>query len=366
MNWRSRVDIVVRAIHDKLVWVLLGTYLLAVVVPAPGLALRSVSAGAVHAGHASLPLSAPTLLLELLLFNASLGVNAGEIARLVHRVRVALVGLFANSALPLLFTAAVAVVFSRWHDTDEVQSLLVGLAFVAAMPIAGSSTAWSQNAEGNVALSLGLVLASTLISPLLTPLEFRIVAGFTTGDYSEDLLELAGGSTELFLVSAVLAPSALAMAARAMIGTARVSRVLPLVKLVNTGVLVTLNYINAAATLPNVLRRPDGDYLLLVFGVTTVLCSSAFIAGRSIGALVGAREAERISLMFGLGMNNNGSGLVLATTTMADHPNVLLTIVAYNLVQQVVAGVADHLQLRITRTSTVEQIPPVKTRNSLH
>ena len=46
--------------------------------------------------------------------------------------------------------------------------------------------------------------------------------------------------------------------------------------------------------------------------------------------------------MFGLGMNNNGSGLVLASTTMADHPNVLLTIVAYNLVQQVVAGIADH------------------------
>jgi len=50
--------------------------------------------------------------------------------------------------------------------------------------------------------------------------------------------------------------------------------------------------------------------------------------------------------MFGLGMNNNGSGLVLASTTMADHPNVLLTIVAYNLVQQVVAGIADHLELR--------------------
>jgi len=45
-------------------------------------------------------------------------------------------------------------------------------------------------------------------------------------------------------------------------------------------------------------------------------------------------------------MNNNGSGLVLASTTMADHPNVLLTIVAYNLVQQVVAGIADHLELR--------------------
>ena len=50
--------------------------------------------------------------------------------------------------------------------------------------------------------------------------------------------------------------------------------------------------------------------------------------------------------MFALGMNNNGSGLVLAASALAAHPNVLLTIVAYNLVQQVAAGVADHVLLR--------------------
>ena len=45
-----------------------------------------------------------------------------------------------------------ALVLSRWPDSDEAQSLLVGLAFIAATPIAGSSTAWAQNAEGNLAL----------------------------------------------------------------------------------------------------------------------------------------------------------------------------------------------------------------------
>ncbi len=52
-----------------------------------------------------------------------------------------------------------------WHNPDEVQNILVGLALVASMPIAGSSTAWSQNADGDMALSLGLVLGSTLLSP---------------------------------------------------------------------------------------------------------------------------------------------------------------------------------------------------------
>ena len=47
--------------------------------------------------------------------------------------------------------------------------------------------------------------------------------------------------------------------------------------------------------------------------------------------------------MFGLGMNNNGTGLVLASMALADHPRVMLPIIFYNLVQHLVAGVVDRL-----------------------
>jgi BASS family bile acid:Na+ symporter len=69
------------------------------------------------------------------------------------------------------------------------------LAFIAAMPIAGASTAWTQNTNGNLALSLSLVLATTLLSPLFTPLIFHSIGFVTTGDYSEDLHEIASGET---------------------------------------------------------------------------------------------------------------------------------------------------------------------------
>jgi hypothetical protein len=42
--------------------------------------------------------------------------------------------------------------------------------------------------------------------------------------------------------------------------------------------------------------------------------------------------------MFGLGMNNNGTGLVLASLALANHPKVMIPIIFYNLVQQVFAG----------------------------
>jgi BASS family bile acid:Na+ symporter len=40
-------------------------------------------------------------------------------------------------------------------------------------------------------------------------------------------------------------------------------------------------------------------------------------------------------------MNNNGTGLVLASMALADHPRVLLPIILYNLVQHLVAGCVD-------------------------
>jgi hypothetical protein len=47
--------------------------------------------------------------------------------------------------------------------------------------------------------------------------------------------------------------------------------------------------------------------------------------------------------MFGLGMNNNGTGLVMASMALADHPRVLLPIIFYNLVQHLAAGATDRI-----------------------
>jgi hypothetical protein len=42
--------------------------------------------------------------------------------------------------------------------------------------------------------------------------------------------------------------------------------------------------------------------------------------------------------MYGLGMNNNGTGLVLASLVLSSYPRVMVPIIFYNLVQHLVAG----------------------------
>jgi bile acid:Na+ symporter, BASS family len=118
-------------------------------------------------------------------------------------------GVSGNLMIPVAFIVAVSFLMHIWHDPEEVQQILVGLALVASMPIAGASTAWSQNANGSLALSLGLVLSTTALSPLLTPFVLHMAGFVTTGDYSEDLHELASGEAASFLGIWVILPTLL-------------------------------------------------------------------------------------------------------------------------------------------------------------
>ena len=55
-----------------------------------------------------------------------------------------LAGLAANLIVPLVFLAMMVPFLRVWHNPDEAAIVLVGLALVSSMPIAGSSTGWRR------------------------------------------------------------------------------------------------------------------------------------------------------------------------------------------------------------------------------
>jgi len=82
----------------------------------------------------------------------------------------------------------------------------------------------------------------------------------------------------------------------------------------------------------------DFDFLSVTLGITTGLCITAFASGYGLSLLFKVDQADRVSLMYGLGMNNNGTGLVLASLVLGSYPRVMVTIILYNVVQHLVAG----------------------------
>ncbi len=340
-GWKTGVVWLSHFLHKNLLGLLIGSYALAAVAPRAGVWIKDVKLGELP--QLQLSVSLPMALLALLLFNAGAGMDVSRLRNLKHSATLLGVGVAANLFVPVAFIFVVAQSMRLWHNPDEVQNILVGLALVASMPIAGSSTAWSQNANGDLSLSVGLVLLSTALSPITTPLGLHSVGFMTSGDYSSDLHELAQSGSGSFLLVAVVAPSLLGIGWGRLMGNQRVAASKAYLKLINCVVLLLLNYSNASISLPQAIQKPDPDFLVVTLFVSASLCLVAFASGWFVARSLQANPSERAAIVFGLGMNNNGTGLVLASMTLADHPQVMLPIIFYNLVQHLAAGSVDLL-----------------------
>src|SRR5262249_21355577 len=133
---RHPVSTLSHFLHTHFLWLLLGAYALAGFVPAPGLWLRGLHFGEVAVLGEATRITVPVALLALLLLNAGLGIPAAQARRLLHSPGALAAGLAANLVVPVAFIFAVTQAMGVWHNPEEVQQILVGLALVASMPIA--------------------------------------------------------------------------------------------------------------------------------------------------------------------------------------------------------------------------------------
>ncbi len=328
-------------IHHNFLFAIIGCYAIGGLFPHLGNQISKINFGIIGNEVDGLKLSLPFLMISLLLFNSALGIKQSELKNLKQHPALLLSGLMLNFFMPLLVLFAVSFTMKWWHDSDELQNVLVGLALIGSMPIAASSTAWTLKSNGNLALSLGLILASTTLSPLTTPIALHFAGNLTTGDYSEDLHLLADGKTNMFLILGVVIPSALGMIAHFLLTENRANKLRSGLREFNLLILLLLNYFNASNVLPKIIANPDWDFLAMILIITSLLCVVLFGTGSLLGKLFKADNSNRIALMFGLGMNNNGVGLVLASMVLSDHPLIMLPIIIYNLLQHIVAGIID-------------------------
>jgi BASS family bile acid:Na+ symporter len=337
-------------LHRHLLGLIIASYALAATCPALGLWLRQVRIGAVALGGGRLAISVPTLLLSFLLFHAGLRVRLERVREITRRPTVLLVGLVANLAVPVAYILTIMPAMSAWHNPTESGTLVLGLALVAAMPVAGSSTGWAQHSGGDMTLSLGLVLASTLLSPLTTPAAFRLLGAAAPEGVALELHRLAGRDAGAFLALWVLLPSVAGILVSSIVGHSRLREFDGWLKPAGPVVLLALCYSNASACLPQVFGTPDWDFLAVTIGFVVGLCALTFVSGHLLGRLLGAEPDAQAALMFGMGMNNNGTGLVLASAALASQPLVLLPIIIYNLAQHMAASCACSLLYGVRRS----------------
>src|SRR5579871_2476245 len=94
MDDRHSLSHFAHVVHRSFLWLLIGSYALAGLAPAPGLAIRGVTLGGV---------TLPMLMLAALLGNAGLGIEPDRLKTLVRCLHVLLGGLLANLLVPVAF-----------------------------------------------------------------------------------------------------------------------------------------------------------------------------------------------------------------------------------------------------------------------
>lgn len=329
------------ALHRYFLWLLVGAYALAALFPGGGLWFRRATLGQAVLLGQSLELDLSRLLLATLLFTAGLGLQAERLRGLLRNPSLLGLGLLGNLTAPLLFVLVVAGGARCCGLAGEAQALVAGLALIASVPVAASSATWSQKAGGDLALSLGLVSFSTCLSPLVTPAVLALLGLVAPGEAVEGVRALAGWRTGLFLAVFVMLPT-LAGAGTRLLGAERVRRVRRVTGLLSLGSLLLLNYGNTAAALPRVWGQTGWAFPAVTLAAVLALCTFSFTAGWAIARLGGADRAAERALMFGLGMNAGGPGLVLASTALGGLPGAVLPVILYTLTQHLAAGVVDR------------------------
>ncbi|NOY29990.1 MAG: hypothetical protein GXP28_07365 [Planctomycetes bacterium] len=344
-NGARRLTAFASWMHRNFLWLLVGSYLLATVLPGPGLAIRNLSLTPPSGDK----ITAPLLLLALLLFCAAVVVRWSQVQSLMQRPGILLLGLIAIWIVPGVLVGLLGWALPHLLGEYVTTGMMVGLALVAAMPVANSSVAWTQNAKGNIALSLGLVVLTIVLSPLATPQMLKLMrlalSDFETAQ-CEHLITKFSGS---FFIIWVILPSLAGGMVNRLAGPERIKNARGTIRTISAITLLTLNYANASLAMPKVFDN-EGVKTVLVSAVLAILLSvlgmlSAWLLSRwlSLG------NESRVSLVFGFSMKHTGLALVLAGEVLETEPRVILMIVVATLLQHIIAGVADWFLARRAR-----------------
>jgi bile acid:Na+ symporter, BASS family len=191
------------------------------------------------------------------------------------------------------------------------------------------------------------MLLSTFLSPFTTPFTFKLLERLTFEEYTDALFDLGTHGTGFLFW--VLIPILAGIVGRRLIGDERYESAKPMLKLLTLANLLLLNYTNAAVSLPQMVAEPAWHFLALSLVIVVLLCLFAFASGWLVAAIFKFRRSQRIALMFGLGMSNNGTGLVLASMVLVEFPEAMLPLIFYTLAQNLVAGCVDFYLNRKSR-----------------
>ncbi len=254
------------------------------------------------------------VLIQVIMFGMGTTLGLGDFARVGRMPRAALVG----TGLQFLVMPGLAAVLARTFGFDG--PLAAGIILIGAAPGGVASNVVTYLSDGNVALSVSLTAISTILSPFLTPLAMKVLAG--------TYIELDATAMMWSIVQLIILPIVAGFVANIVLRRYAHwrDRVLPVVSM--GAICVVLAIMTAAAR--DQLLAAAATLLILVILHNVV----GYLLGYWLSRGAGLKEAESRTVSIEVGMQNAGMAAGLAVSVLHS-PEAGLAATAFGTVMNV-------------------------------
>ena len=231
-------------------------------------------------------------LLGLVMFGMGITLTFDDFGEVAKHPKSVIIGVIGQFVIMPSIAFLLAKAFSLSSD------LAVGVILVGACPGGTSSNVMTYLARGNTALSVACTTVSTLLSPLLTPIIFYLLAS--------QWLEIDASALFMSVLKMVLFPIFLGLIVRALFKQfiMQASRTMPLVSVISIVLIL--------AAVVAVSKDKIIESGLLIFTVVVLHNSFGYLLGYLAAKAFKLNLADSKAIAIEVGMQNSGLGAALA------------------------------------------------------
>ena len=239
-------------------------------------------------------------MLGIIMFGMGLTLTEKDFKIVLSRPKDILIGCLTQFIVMPLLAWALVLVFSL------PQELAIGVILVGCCPGGTASNVITYLAKGDLALSVGMTAASTLLAPLLTP--------FLVWLFADTMVDVDTTGMLLSIVCVVILPIA---------GGLLCQRFIPKITQRVTPYLPAFSSIAIALTVGIVVAH-NADRLMTAGWLVVLIVMIHNLLGLGIGYFVGRllrlQQPKRVALSIEVGMQNSGLATSLAVMHFASFP----------------------------------------------
>ena len=280
-----------------------------------------------------------SMFLGIAMFGMGLTIKMGDFQVVFSRPKEILIGCLAQYTVMPFLAWILAVVLRLPED------LALGVILVGCCPGGTASNVITYIAGGDVALSVGMTIVSTLVAPLATPSLVYVLAGAW--------VEVSFAAMVLSVVKVILVPVLFGILIRSILGKQiqKISELLPLISVVSIVMIISgIVAVNADKII---------SCGMLVLGVVILhnLCGMGI--GLAVAKLLKVPYDKVTAIAIEVGMQNSGLAISLATANFAANPLATLPgaifSVWHNISGSVFAGIRRRGERQEINTNVQEE-----------